>query len=137
MERSSLLLLLFLLALLGCNDPEHPDTLDLTGTYHATTFASTGFTGETRDLLALGASITLTLNADKTTAGRLYVPPADDSAPAVDEDLAGTWDIVGTTVTLDHEANTFLRRMEFVADGMRLTGQLLDPDNSFSVVLSK
>jgi hypothetical protein len=137
MYRSSFFLLLPLLAVPACEDSEHPDRLDVIGTYGATTFTWTGLIGETKDMLALGASISLTLNADNTTAGRLYVPFADEIVPALDEDLTGTWEIAGTTVTLDHETNTFLCYMGFIADGSRLTGELLWPDNSYHVVLSK
>lgn len=136
MHRCRLLLLLSFLAWSGCGDSEQPETLDVVGTYRATTFIATGFTGAT-DLLALGASITLTLNGDRTTAGRLYVPLAHVGGIDLDEDLAGTWQIDAMIVTLHHDADTFLRHMEFFADGMRLSGDLLIPDNGIHVVLSK
>jgi hypothetical protein len=137
MHRFRQLLLLSFVALSGCKDSEPPEMLDVVGTYRATTFTQTGITGATTDLLALGASITLTLNGDRTTAGRLYVPLAHVGGIDIDEDLAGTWQIDAMIVTLDHDADTFLRDMEFFADGMQLSGDWLIPDASIRVVLSK
>lgn len=137
MYRPSLLLLMPALAALGCEDSEHPDTADVIGDYRATTLTSTDIRGASQDWLALGASISLTLNANKTTEGHLYIPPLDESDPVVSVDLAGTWDIVGGVIALNHEPNTFLCDIEFSFDGVRLTGQLPNPDASIYVVLAK
>lgn len=112
--------------LVACdNDPAAPSLAlvdDVAGTYHATTFA-TQEAGVTTDRLAEGASITLTLNTQLTTAGRLFVPGGNEDGSDFDADLTGTWTLTGRTVGLEHSADTFLRDMSLVAEGTRLTGQ--------------
>lgn len=78
---------------------------------------------ETVDWLAKGASIRLNLHEDMTTSGRLYIPDADEDGGDIDEDLTGTWTLQGTRVSLDHEADTFLRDMDLFFDGDRLEGE--------------
>ena len=107
---------LMLAALLGaCGDdgPTRPDG----DVYHATTF-EVRMAGVTTDLLARGADIDLVLQDDGRTSGRLYVP-AFGGEPTFEASLAGTWTRNGSTVTLDHPADTFLRDMPFTvrADG--------------------
>jgi hypothetical protein len=104
----------------GCEDPLTVG--DVAGEYFAWSFAVTEG-GTTRDLLADGASIVVTLGADGTTAGAMVLPPseADGEGPS-SFDLEGTWTLSGDEVGFDHPADTFLRDMTFVAEGGRLTG---------------
>ena len=41
----------------------------------------------------------------------------------LDEDLIGTWDLSGQTVTFNQSADTFIRDAEFTATEGRLTGE--------------
>jgi hypothetical protein len=81
-------------------------------TYGAFSFTTTEG-GQTTDWLEKGAFVLLELNADGTTAGRLFVPEADEDGSDLDEDLAGTWTISAGRVLLSHSADTFLRDMSF------------------------
>jgi hypothetical protein len=58
------------------------------------------------------------LRGDGTTAGRIFIPNFNEDGEReqgvnLDMDLAGTWSANGDIVTLDHEADTFLRDMLF------------------------
>lgn len=69
--------------------------------------------GITADLLLLGASLTVVLNQDGTTTGRLLAPGLGENGADVDEDLAGTWTLEGSTVTFDQSGDTFIRDAPF------------------------
>jgi len=73
--RVSRYLSLFAPVLLACGGDETtgPTMASVAGNYTATTFTATDANG-TIDLLAGGASITATLNADGTTTGRPRTP---------------------------------------------------------------
>lgn len=117
----------------ACGDAEQgpdPQVALLAGTYAAeapfgaVVFTSTGPEGtEDVDWLARGASIRLVLLEDMTTSGRLFVPGADEGGGDIDEDLTGTWSLFGDKISLEHEADTFLRDMDLLIDGDRLEGE--------------
>jgi hypothetical protein len=113
------------LALAGCGDDDegfNPTVDEVAGSYSATTFRLTS--GDTDfDLLALGASVTATLDSDGTTTGRLFVPGGVGGEGEVDEDLAGTWTLTGTTVTFTPSASTLISDVDFAAGPNTLTGQ--------------
>ena len=98
-----------------------PGTSAVAGTYRATLFTMEE-AGVTTDWLALGASVTLVLNADGTTAGRVFVPGGGQAGSDFDVDLTGNWKLDGTTLVLDHAAETFLRQMPLSVEGSRLSG---------------
>lgn len=117
----------------GCGDDgQSPDaqlalvagTYSAEGSFGAVVFTTTRPDGtETVDWLARGASIRLSLHEDMTTSGRLYIPGGDEDGGDMDEDLTGTWTLRGNRVSLDHEADTFLRDMDLFVDGGRLEGE--------------
>src|SRR5688572_27608098 len=79
-------------ALAACGDDDggfSPTMEDVAGSYTASTFTLSSV-----DLLALGATVTATLNADGTTTGRLFVPGLAGNDD-IDEDLEGTWSLSG------------------------------------------
>jgi hypothetical protein len=98
------------------------------GLYQATDdFGALSFTttaeGETTDWLAAGGSLSLSLGADGTVSGELYLPGADEGGADLDADMAGSWSLEGNSVTFEQDADTFVRDMPFVfADGV-LTGE--------------
>jgi hypothetical protein len=110
-------------ALAACGDDDegfNPTMDDVAGSYTATTFTLTS--GSTNlDLLAVGATVTATLDADGTTSGRLVVP--DIGSGEIDEDLAGTWTLSGTTVTFTPSTSTLLSDVDFAAGPNILTGE--------------
>jgi hypothetical protein len=113
------------LALAACggddDDGFHPTVDDVAGSYSASVFTLTSGNGDF-DLLAIGASVTATLNADGTTTGRLQVPGVGGGG-AIDEDLAGTWSLSGTTVTFSPSASSLLTDVDFAAGPGTLTGE--------------
>ncbi|MGD8699773.1 MAG: hypothetical protein PVJ43_10810 [Gemmatimonadales bacterium] len=113
-----------------------PDVAAAAGTYRATTFTMEE-AGVVTDWLARGASIDLTLYADGTAAGRLFVPGGGRAGSDFDEDLTGSWSLTGATLELDHAAETFLREMQLGVAGSRLTGAETFGSVTVGVVLSK
>lgn len=98
----------------ACSDsPVGPTLETVAGAYTATEFTATD-PGTTTDLLALGAFMTLTLRANGTTAGRLFVPGGDDNGADLDADLAGSWSIDGATILMTSAAASFLGDLDFV-----------------------
>lgn len=94
-----------------------PTSSDIVGVYAATTLTTTT-SGVATDQLAAGASLTITINSDGTTTGRLVAPDA-----GFDESMAGTWTLSGNTVEFTQSADSFVRNMAFTASRNRLEGQ--------------
>lgn len=120
----------------ACSDSTAPTMASVAGSYAATTFTVTE-SGGTTNILAAGGSISLTLAAAGTTSGRLFVPGGAEGGGDFDEDLTGTWSLQDSTVTLDHDADTFLRDMTFTVRGQQLVGQETFTDVTVAVVLAK
>jgi hypothetical protein len=109
---------------LACGGSEgfSPTEESVAGTYQAGTFTVTSAVGTT-DLLAAGASVDVTLAADGTASGRLFVPGAGEDGADLDEDLTGTWTLSGDTVMFVQTAATFIRDADFIAGRNTLTGE--------------
>ena len=129
-------IVLAVLLTLGCGDSTGPTMSDVAGSYEATTL-TVEEGGVTTDFLSLGASFEITLSPSGTTTGRLFVPGGGEGGGDFDADLAGTWALNGTTVTFDHDADTFVRDMDFEYANDRLTGQETFNDVTISVVLAR
>jgi hypothetical protein len=106
------------------------------GSYSATSFTVTE-SGGTTNILAAGGSITLTLTAAGVTSGRLFVPGGAEDGGDFDEALTGTWTLQDSTVTLEHDADTFLRDMTFTVRGQQLVGEETFSDVTVAVVFTK
>ena len=121
----------------GCGDPFTPSMESVAGEYAATVFTTTT-SGTTTDQLAAGASFMLTLTADGTVAGRLFVPDAAEGGGDFDADMTGTWAISGDAVTFDQATDTFVRDMPFIAlEAQLLQGEATFTETTIRVVLSK
>ncbi len=120
----------------GSRDGDDPTMSDVAGSYEATTL-TVEEGGVTTDFLLAGASFEITLALDGTTSGRLFAPGGGEGGGDFDADLAGTWALNGTTVTFDHDADTFVRDMDFEYANDRLTGQETFNDVTISVVLAR
>jgi hypothetical protein len=118
------------------NDTFSPSTATVAGSYSATTFTVTTPAG-TLNLLTTGASITVTLATDGTTTGRLFVPHGNDDGSDLDEDLAGTWSLSGSTVTFNQTAGTFLTNVQFSASENQLASEGQFNGSTIQVVLTK
>ena len=127
------------LALAACGDDDDgfsPTVDDVAGSYTASAFTLTSGSGDL-DLLAYGATVTATLDAAGTTSGRLQVPGGVGGAPAVDEDLAGTWTLSGTTVTFSPSASSLLSDVDFAVGPSTLTGEGVYQGAVLLLVLTK
>jgi hypothetical protein len=127
------------LALAACGDDDggfSPTVDDVAGSYTASVFTLTSGSSEF-DLLALGATVTATLDAAGTTSGRLQVPGGVGGAPEVDEDLAGTWTLSGTTVTFSPSASSLLSEVDFAVGPSTLTGEGVYQGAVLLLVLTK
>lgn len=128
------------LALAACGDDDdggfNPTVDDVAGSYTASAFTLTSGNGEF-DLLAIGATVTATLNADGTTSGRLQVPGGVGGEGAIDEDLAGTWSLTGTTVTFSPSASSLLTDVDFAVGPSTLTGEGIYQGAVLLLVLTK
>ncbi len=69
--------------------------------------------------------------------GRLFVPGGGEGGSDFEEDLSGTWELSGTTLRLDHAAETFLRDMVFSLAGTQLRGDETFGSVTVRVALSK
>lgn len=127
------------LALTACGDDDNgfePTVDDVAGSYSASVFTLTSGSGEF-DLLAIGATVTATLNPDGTTTGRLQVPGGVGEQGAIDEDLAGTWSLSGTTVTFTPTDSSLLTDVDFAAAPNTLTGEGVYQGAVLRLVLTK
>jgi len=109
---------------------------DAAGAYAATSFTLTQG-GPEEDLLAQGSAITLTLLTGGTTTGHMFVPAALTGEADFDEDLDGTWTQANDVVRLEHSADTFLRDIDLVVSGNKLTGQMSDPTFVLAIEFTK
>ena len=131
--------LLGALALVSCRvgDVFVPTPDNMVGAYTATRLVTVDPSGIVNWLDA-GGSLTLTLNADATITGRLFLPGGATGGGDVDADMAGTWLLVGHTVQFGQAAETFVRNMDFNADLDRLAGdQYFGTDLRVIIVLIK
>lgn len=127
-SRAGVLAALLVLAACGGDDNGFSPTAEtVAGTYTASVFTLTTPTGTadstTADLLALGASVNVTLDADGTTSGRLFVPAGNDDGSDLDVDLAGTWTLSGNKVTFNQTGDSFITDAQFTAGPGTLSGE--------------
>jgi hypothetical protein len=90
----------------------------IAGTYVATTFQA-ATTDVTVDLLAAGASLTLTLTPAGAVSGTLNVPDTQ-FGPGVSASMTGTYTRTGTTVRFTQSADTFVRDLSWTVQGNTL-----------------
>jgi hypothetical protein len=138
MSRRGLALCLAL-GLAACGDDDDgfsPTVDDVAGGYTASVFTLTSGDSEL-DLLAIGATVTATLNADGTTTGQLQVPTGVGGPDAIEEDLAGTWSLSGTTVTFSPAASSLLTDVDFAVGPGTLTGEGIYQGAELLLVLTK
>ena len=98
-----------------------PTMQSVAGTYSASLLTIQEGDGAVEDLLAKGGFIDLDLRPDGSTTGRMFVPADGPDGDDYDSDLAGTWALADSTVTLDHAADTFLRDVPLTVKDDRLT----------------
>ena len=124
------------IALAACGDDFSPSVENVAGSYTASTFTYRTDEGTT-DLLALGAIVSIDLAEDGTTTGEIFIEGGGEDGGDLEEDLAGTWTLTGSTVVFDQGADTFIRDVEFTADEDRLTGEDTFDEVTIRLVLTK
>ena len=93
--------------LAGCDDPVGPSVDDVAGVYHAVDFRFREDGVTSGNLVDEGVTVDLTLHADGTSSGSMFVPGEDVI------DLEGTWDIDGSDVDIDVDANPYVQEISF------------------------
>jgi len=114
---------LVLLILVGCSsNSTGPEKQELTAAQVAGQYSSSIFTKGAVDILAAGGSLNLTLKADNTTTGRLFIPDTLGLTEGGDfeADLQGAFTITGTEITFQHQADTFVRDLTWTFDNGKL-----------------
>jgi hypothetical protein len=124
------------LAACGGGDSFSPTVETVSGAYTASTFTATTTSGTT-NLLAAGATVSVTLASNGTTTGRLFVPGGAEGGGDLDADLTGTWSLTGSTVTFSQTADTFIRDVQFTATENRLSSEGTFGDVTIRLVLVK
>lgn len=109
----------------------------LVGSYAATTFTYAQAGGPSKDVLAAGGSIHLSIAHDYSTSGSIQIPASVTAASAYSASLLGTAAQNGSSVTLNLVADTFLRDMTFTFNGESLTGTGTFSGTTVVVTLSK
>lgn len=119
----------------ACESSTDPSRSDVAGTYTATSFTTTT-NGTATNQLGRGSSLNMVLTAQGAVTGTLAIP-ADASNPAVNESMAGTWSLNGTTVTFTQGADTFVRDMPFTWNNGTLTGDKTFGSTRVQVTLTR
>jgi hypothetical protein len=118
----------------ACSDTLSPEAT-LAGTYVATTFTLSG--DITGDVLAAGGGLTITLDADGTTDGTLFVPASLNDGEDFNANMAGTFTVVNGTVTFTQDADTFVRDLTWTVDGSGLGGSGTFSGVTITIVLNR
>jgi len=128
--------LLIAAAAIACSgDAFAPTAQNMTGTYYASTLTVTDSSGM-HDIMAAGGShITLTLMSNGTVGGSMLIKDGNGPGNDFAADMAGTWQLTGSTITIDQTADTFVRDMPFTAGKGRISGQLTTADGTVRVAM--
>jgi len=103
------------------HDSFTPNINSVAGDYHLQALTVTDI-GSTRDWVALGATMTITLAPNGTTTGRLFMPGADAGGSDLDVSLEGYWTLSGQSVEFIQLYDSFVRDVTFFATDNRLEG---------------
>ena len=115
-----LLVVVFLMATCGDDDPSGPSPEEIAGSYEATALLFSDGEDQ-RNLLQEGAFVDITMHADGTTEGDLFIPALTGGAP-LQADLAGTWEVERDLVTFHPDAGTLLSDAPFLWGGDGVLG---------------
>ena len=113
----------------------HDETV--VGTYTATTFTCGPTGAASTNVLAAGGSISLTIADDMSTGGTLTIPAGVNCGSTGTTSLLGHAGKVGTVVTLNTTADSFMREMQFSYGGTTLSGSGTFSGIVVIVILSK
>ena len=120
---------------LACSDPFTPTIENVAGTYSLARLTAIYGSAST-EWVARGGTMTITLDTNGTTPGRLFLPGADESGADFDVDMAGTWTLDGVVV-FNQSADSFVRDAQWIVQRSRLTGDHTVGDDRVIAVLTK
>ncbi len=123
-------------ALVACSDAFKPTIDNVAGDYSVQTLTTTDTSGTT-DWVTAGATWTMSLAANGTTTGHLFIPGAGPGGADFNADMAGTWALADDSIYFDQVADSFVRDMSFSALENRLTGDHTFTDTRVRVSLTK
>jgi hypothetical protein len=121
----------------ACSEAFQPTEQNVIGNYRLETLISTDVGFPSKDWVAAGTTLTLTIAAGGMTTGHIFAPGAGDNGGDLDADLSGTWTLSEGTIRFSHTADTFLRDMIFAVGRNRLSGDSLFSGTRIQAVLVK
>ena len=126
--------LLSVVAAGGCST----EPSEVSGTWVATVFSVTPSGEATINLLAAGATLTITIDAENRTTGSLDIPAGVGGPEPFSASMAGTAIVTGSTLRFDQAADTFVRDLAWSvgALSMTVTNQPLGSD-VWTITLTK
>ena len=132
----SLLILVAVVATACSDNPFKPTTANVVGDYTVQTLTTTDTSG-TVDWVTAGATWTISLAANGTTSGHLFIPGAGQGGGDFNADMVGTWTLSGDSIQFDQTADSFVRDMSFAALENRLTGDHMFSGTRVQVALTR
>jgi hypothetical protein len=131
-----LALLVALLVVGACGNPEEPDPL--VGTYYATTFTVSAPGQGNVNVLAVGGSLGLNVATNYIVTGTLIIPPVLNGGTTLTESMGGVLDTAGTFVRFVQPADTFVRQLSFtfVENRLEAVNQTVD-GKTYELILTR
>jgi hypothetical protein len=127
-------LVLAAVAVGACSDSISPE--ELAGTYSATSFTVVR-DGVSTDVLEAGGSLTIVLASSGTTSGTLVVPASVTEEEPINASMAGTFTLEDDVITFVQAEDTFVRDVDWIADGDTIVGTGTFGTETISVTLEK
>jgi hypothetical protein len=119
-------------SIVACSESTPPSIATVAGAYSATAFSTTT-SGTTTNQIARGSSVFLVLSVQGTVTGSLVMPDE-----GLDEDMAGSWTLDGSTVSFSQNADTFVRDMDFTVNSNgTLTGDQTFGSTRIQITLTR
>jgi len=122
----------------GCSstEPIVQPNVEITGNYVATWFKVTPTGKPTIDVLARGGSLALSIAANKTTSGTLYMP-RDVIGDEVTASMAGTVQQNGYALRFQQSAVSFVAQVGWLAGGGTIATDVNDGSARIEVILTR
>ena len=122
---------------IGCGNSFSATEANVAGDYHVTAFTTSDSATSVNWMTVPGTVFTISLAANGTTTGHIFVPGGGTGGADLDADMAGTWVLTGDIITFNQAADTFVRNVAFIASKNRLTGDQQFTTTRVRITLSK
>ena len=110
-----------MLPLAACGSDTPTDSATVAASYRATTFRVTPSGQSAIDVLSSGGTLTVTINADRSTTGALSLPASVTGGAPLTASMAGTTVQTSNTLRLQQTADTFVRDLTWSVGSNALT----------------